>query len=151
MTQVTLRPAETDDLAFVTNCAGSAYSLYIERIGKKPAPMVADFAAAQREGHLEIMQAEKVDIGFLVSFSRQDSLFVENIAIAPEHQGKGFGGAIFALLEVRAQELGLATIELYTNEKMTENLTLYPRLGFEEFDRRTEAGFNRVYFRKTVD
>ena len=96
MTQVTLRPAETDDLAFVTNCAESAYSLYIERIGKKPAPMVADFAAAQREGHLEIMQAEKVDIGFLVSFSRQDSLFVENVAIAPEHQGKGFGGAIFA-------------------------------------------------------
>ena len=37
-----------------------------------------------------------------------------------------------------------------TNEKMTENLTLYPRLGYCEVARRTEDGFNRVYFQKTL-
>lgn len=113
--------------------------------------MVADFAAAQREGQLEILQCEQSTIGYLVSFTRNSSLFVENVAIAPQHQGKGYGGGVFALLEARAKVFGLAAIELYTNEKMTENLDFYPRLGFEEFDRRTEAGFKRVYFRKTVD
>lgn len=41
-------------------------------------------------------------------------------------------------------------MELYTNAKMTENLTLYARLGWRETDRRTEQGFERVYFEKAV-
>ena len=113
--------------------------------------MVADFAAALREGHLEILHEGNEPIGFLVSYALQNSLFVENVAIDPQHQGKGYGGSVFALLETRARSLELSAIELYTNEKMTENLNFYPRLGFKEFDRRTEAGFNRVYFRKAVD
>lgn len=113
--------------------------------------MVADFPAALREGRLEILQSGQRAIGYLVSDTRQSSLFVENVAIDPQHQGKGYGGSVFALLETRARTAGLRAIELYTNEKMTENLKFYPRLGFEEIDRRTEAGFKRVYFRKTVD
>jgi hypothetical protein len=34
---------------------------------------------------------------------------------------------------------------------MTDNLGLYPRLGYEEFDRRREDGFDRVYFSKALD
>jgi hypothetical protein len=33
---------------------------------------------------------------------------------------------------------------------MTENLGLYPRLGYQQFDRRVEDGFDRVYFEKTL-
>ena len=151
MAQMNLRPAEIDDLGFVRACARSAYSLYVERIGKEPAPMVADFASALAQSQLEILQANDRPIGFLVSYSQQDHLFVENVAIDPQHQGHGYGGAVFTLLEARAKARGLAAIELYTNEKMTENLAFYPRLGFNEIDRRTEAGFNRVYFRKNLD
>ena len=151
MAQMNLRPAEIDDLDFVRACARNAYSLYVERIGKEPAPMVADFATTLAQGQLEILQVDENAIGFLVSYSQQDHLFVENVAIDPQHQGQGYGGAVFALLEARTKARGLAAIELYTNEKMTENLAFYPRLGFNEIDRRTEAGFNRVYFRKNLD
>ena len=41
-------------------------------------------------------------------------------------------------------------MDLYTNAKMRENLALYARLGWREVDRRTESGFERVYFEKTV-
>jgi len=34
---------------------------------------------------------------------------------------------------------------------MTENLSLYPALGYHQFDRRVEDGFERIYFRKTLD
>jgi hypothetical protein len=37
---------------------------------------------------------------------------------------------------------------LYTNEKMTDNLSIYRKLGYVEVARRTENGFNRVYFEK---
>jgi hypothetical protein len=33
---------------------------------------------------------------------------------------------------------------------MTANLSIYPRLGYTETGRRTEDGFNRVYFEKTI-
>jgi hypothetical protein len=33
---------------------------------------------------------------------------------------------------------------------MTDNLSLYPHLGYAEVDRRTEDGFNRVYFEKDL-
>jgi hypothetical protein len=33
---------------------------------------------------------------------------------------------------------------------MTENLKIYPKLGYTVVGRRTEAGFNRVYFEKTL-
>ena len=37
---------------------------------------------------------------------------------------------------------------LYTHEKMTENLALYARIGYVEYDRRSQGAFSRVYLRK---
>jgi hypothetical protein len=33
---------------------------------------------------------------------------------------------------------------------MTENIRMYEHLGYEETDRRTEEGYDRVYMRKTL-
>ena len=33
---------------------------------------------------------------------------------------------------------------------MTENQALYARLGYREFERRTEKGYPRVYMRKAL-
>jgi ribosomal protein S18 acetylase RimI-like enzyme len=57
---------------------------------------------------------------------------------------------LIAFAEDHARELGLDAVTLYTNEAMTENLRLYPALGFVETGRRVEDGYRRVYFRKTV-
>ncbi len=37
-----------------------------------------------------------------------------------------------------------------TNEKMSQNLSIYPHLGYVETGRRIEDGFNRVYFEKKL-
>lgn len=54
-------------------------------------------------------------------------------------------------VEQKAKAEGYCRLELYTNAKMTENLGLYPRLGYQQFDRRIENGFDRVYFYKTLE
>lgn len=76
---------------------------------------------------------------------------LENIAVMPSAAGKGIGKSLIAFCENETRRLGLLTVETYTNEKMTENLSIYPRLGYVEIDRRTENGFNRVYFQKKLD
>jgi hypothetical protein len=39
---------------------------------------------------------------------------------------------------------------LYTHEKMTENLALYSRIGYVEYDRRSQVEFSLVFLRKQL-
>ena len=41
-------------------------------------------------------------------------------------------------------------MRLFTHERMVENLAFYPRRGFHETGRLTEAGGTRVFFAKPV-
>ena len=63
---------------------------------------------------------------------------------------RGFGRRLISHAEEEARRLGFAAIELYTHELMSENIALYQRLGYEEFARQTEKGYNRVYMRKQL-
>ncbi len=146
----TLRLAIHNDLNFMQQCATTAYEKFVARIGKKPAPMVADFAAAIAENQAQIIQNGGEPVGYVISYAINDVLLVENIALLPQCQGKGLSRDVFDQLEMQAINGGRSAIELYTNEKMTENLGLYPKLGFVEIDRRHEDGFDRVYFLKAV-
>ena len=72
------------------------------------------------------------------------------MAVDPARRGQGIGGALIAFVEAEARRAGLVAVELYTNGMMRENLEMYPALGYRETGRRTEDGFERVYFRKEV-
>lgn len=145
-----IRQADSSDIPAVKACAEAAYSHYIERIGKPPAPMVADFATQAADGILWVV-ADGADVGgFVVFYPRGDHMHLENVAVSPHHQGKGLGKRLIVYVEDAGRAAGLAAVELYTNEKMTENLSIYPMLGYRETGRRYEDGFNRIYFRKDL-
>ena len=148
-----IRPALESDLVAVRRCAEAAYAGYVARIGRKPAPMVADFGAALAAGGLFVAEDEESGgiAGYIVFYPRGDYVHLENVAVDPTRQGRGLGRALIEFAERRGRDLGLGRIELYTNAKMTENLALYPRLGYREFARRVEDGFDRVYFGKDFD
>ena len=145
-----LRFAGPGDLDAIRHCAEAAYAPYVPRIGRRPAPMDADFAALIDAGHVAVIKADGMLAAYVVSYPRGDHLQVENIAVAPSHQGRGLGRLMLAWAEQRACEAGRVAVELYTNAAMTENLTLYPQLGYRETMRGEEAGFSRVYFRKEL-
>lgn len=146
-----IRPARSDDAAAVQACAEAAYALYVERIGRKPAPMIADFATQIADGLVHVAtDAEDRVTGYVVFYPRDGSMHLENVAIDPARQGTGLGRALIAFVEERARADGLSGVELYTNARMTENQKLYPRLGYQEIDRRTEDGFERIYYRKAL-
>ncbi len=153
MTQhLTIRPARPDDAPGIRACARQAYARYIPRIGREPAPMLADFPAQIAAGKVRVAEsADGALLGFIVFFPEAGQMFLENVAILPQAAGRGIGRALIGFCEETARARGLDAVQLYTNEKMTENLALYPRLGYGEVARRTEDGFNRVYFEKTLD
>lgn len=147
-----IRPAILDDEAGVRECAESAYARYVAAIGRKPAPMVADYAAQIAAGELYVATDEhNVLQGFIVFFPHEEHMLLENVAVQPWASGRGIGKALIKFCEDEARRLGLSAVHLYTNEKMTENLAIYPRLGYVEVDRRIEDGFNRVFFEKHLE
>jgi tRNA (guanine-N7-)-methyltransferase len=76
--------------------------------------------------------------------------FLDAVAVAPSHQGRGIGPRLIAAAEREMREAGAATVRLYTNAAMTGNLALYPRLGYREAGRAVQDGFDRVFFEKAL-
>ena len=145
-----IRKAEPRDLGAIAACAVQAYAPYVLRIGKKPAPMVADFQTQIGEGKVDVLIDEGDLRGFIVHYPHRDHVHIENVAVLPTDQGKGYGRALIAFAEDRARQQGFDRVELYTNQMMTENLSFYPALGYVEIDRRSEDGFYRVFYRKDL-
>ena len=147
---ISIRLATAADCAFVQACAQLAYVKYIDRIGKAPAPMVADFAAQITAKKVIVAIDNAAPIAFAVCYPLGGDFHLENIAVAPDNQGGGVGRLLIEAVQLQAKQRGFDTVSLYTNEKMVENLDWYKGLGFIEISRRFEDGFNRAYFKKLL-
>lgn len=110
--------------------------------------MVQDFPAAIAAGRAWVI-GEPVQ-GFVVAYATGADWHIENVAVAPDAQGRGLGRALIETAEAEGRTRGLARAVLYTNAAMTPNLTLYPRLGYTVTGRRVEHGLDRVYFAKAL-
>jgi GNAT superfamily N-acetyltransferase len=145
-----LRPASERDAPAVTACVNAAYRHYVERIGKPPGPMTEDYAKVIRERRVTVAENRGKITGVLVLAVTEEGFLLENVAVHPSHHGRGLGRTLLEFAEAEALRGGFDSIYLYTHEKMTENQVLYGKIGYVEFDRRTEKGFARVYMRKSV-
>lgn len=146
-----IRQAEASDEPDVRECAEQAYARYVPLIGRKPAPMVADFAAQIAAGEVYVATDDRNAFqGFIVFHAEDGHMLLENVAVLPRAAGHGVGKRLIGFCENATRRRGMNAVHLYTNEKMTENLSIYPKLGYVEVARRTENGFNRVYFEKVL-
>ena len=145
-----IRPAVAGDVPAIEALVRDAYAMYVPRIGREPAPVTADHAGLVAAGRTSVIEADGEVAGVIVLIPGGAHLLVENVAVAPKAQGRGLGRELMAFAERRAAQLGMAELRLYTNQLMTENLALYPALGYAETGRRAEDGFARVYFSKRI-
>ena len=150
MSGTSIRRATTADLAGIRQLIADSYEKYIERIGRPPAPMTADYAATLEHARMWVLEVGGAIVGALVTEDRGDHLLLETIAVAPGAQRSGYGRLLLDRAERDAAELGLPEVRLYTNEAMAENLTFYPRHGYRETGRAVQDGFRRVYFSKAL-
>lgn len=147
--QTIIRDADMADVTRIAQIARLAYQPYVAAIGREPAPMCADFATLVARDQVRVATTGQV-IGYVVSYASGPVWHLENIAVAPDIQSSGVGRMLIADVERRARLAGATAIDLYTNEKMTDNLTFYPRLGFTETGRAVQDGFHRVFFHKPL-
>jgi ribosomal protein S18 acetylase RimI-like enzyme len=61
--------------------------------------------------------------------------WVNYLAVAPEHQGKGFGRAIMAEAEKRLERMGCPKLNVQVRGANTAAVEFYRRLGYQVEDR----------------
>jgi ribosomal protein S18 acetylase RimI-like enzyme len=143
-----IRLATPSDLPAIRAVIDAAYTRYLTRMDKKPAPMLRDYAPSVQAGTTWVVGSPVTAV--LTLYPREDLLYVENVAVAPSAQGRGLGRALMEFAEQEAARRGLDRMALVTHEVMTENQAIYARLGYAEIERRAEDGYRRVYMEKQL-
>jgi ribosomal protein S18 acetylase RimI-like enzyme len=144
------RAAGVEDASNVAELIDAAYRHYVERIGGPPRPMTDDYAEVIRDRRVTVAEAHGAIVGVIVLAVTDEGFLVDNVAVHPAHRGSGLGRALLELAEAEARRAGFDSIYLYTHERMTENLGLYARIGYVEYDRRSQGAFSLVYLRKQL-
>jgi len=145
-----IRLATPADRATVESIVRDAYSIYLDRMDKPPGPMLDDYAMLIEDGAVSLLDEAGKVRAIIVLLPQADHLLLDNIAVCPDSQGTGLGRRLIAFAEAEARRLGFAEVRLYTHQTMTENITLYTRLGFVETGRGRENGYNRVFMAKRL-
>ena len=145
---LSVRRATAADLPAIRALIDAAYARYLTRMDKPPGPMLRDYGPSVDDGTTWVTGSPIEAV--LTLYSRDDHLYIENIAVHPDIQGRGLGRALMSFAEDEATRRGLARLALVTHEVMTENQAIYARLGYTEVDRRVEDGYRRIYMEKDL-
>jgi N-acetylglutamate synthase-like GNAT family acetyltransferase len=146
--EYSFRPATRADVSKVAALVNAAYGHYVERIGMVPRPMTDDYAEVIANERVTVADSHGTIVGVIVLTVDEEGFLIDNVAVEPSHRGEGLGKALLEYAEAEARQMGFGSIHLYTHEKMTENLALYSRIGYIEYDRRSQGEFSLVYMRK---
>jgi len=147
---IAVEPATAADAPAVAALVAEAYAKYIPRIGREPGPMLEDYPARIAEGAVWVARDGERLAGILVLLDRPGYLLLDNVAVSGAAQGRGVGRALMAFAEAEACRRGYREVRLYTHQTMTENIAMYPRLGYQETGRGIEDGYARVFFGKPL-
>jgi ribosomal protein S18 acetylase RimI-like enzyme len=127
---VELREAVAADAAAIGDLTRRAYAKWTEVIGREPRPMTVDYADAVLRHRFDLLYAGGTLAALIETIAHADHLLIENVAVAPAFQRRGFGQRLLAHAEAVAAAAGLREIRLYTNARFTGNVALYLKLGY---------------------
>ena len=125
-----LRRATLVDVAAIAALTRDAYAKWVPVIGRPAKPVTADYDAAVRDHLIDLLHADGNLVALIESIVAPDHLLIENLAVAPACQGRGYGRRLMDHAEDVARGLGFAEIRLYTNKLFAENVAFYRKLGY---------------------
>lgn len=85
----TLRRATLDDADRVREIVRAAYAKWVPVIGREPMPMRVDYAEAIGAHRIDLVLLQGEPAGLIETRAEVDHLWIENVAVRPEDQGRG--------------------------------------------------------------
>jgi len=140
-----LRQARVEDADGLAACLTAAYAPYKKTIADLPD--VADDCEGQiAKSQVWVIEQDDTIIAALLLTPGEGHLYLSNVAVHPDHRGKGLGRILMSKAEAEATRQGFPAVHLTTHAMMPENVRLYTRLGYIEEGRSA----NKVFMRKEL-
>ena len=79
-----------------------------------------------------VTDTEDFPVGFLLTSHRPPDLYIDEIAVHPDHGRKGLGGALLEFCIASAKDIGERSISLSTFRNVPWNAPFYVSHGFKE-------------------
>lgn len=133
---LTLRVGDTKDVEQIRALTLRAYQKWVAITPRKPRPMTVDYSESIKTNRFDLLFDGDALVGLIETVRQDDELMIVNVAVEPDHQGRGFGVRLMKHAEMLARSASLRRTRLYTNKLMTTNISLYERLGYR-FERET--------------
>ncbi|MDF1749895.1 MAG: GNAT family N-acetyltransferase [Alphaproteobacteria bacterium] len=146
----TFRKANPNDAITIRALVRAAYAKWVPVIGREPMPMRADYDRAIADHHIELLTLKEDLVGVIEMMILPDHLWIENIAVHPNAQGKGFGKQLLARAQELAHAHNVTEIRLLTNGAFTDNIQLYENQGYKITAREPFMGGITVYMSKAL-
>lgn len=145
-----LRQGAAADAPAIRELTRAAYSKWISVIGREPKPMTADYAQALRRHRFDLLYVDGTLAALIETIAQADHLLIENVAVSPLYQGRGFGQRLLHHAERLAAAEGFGEIRLYTNELFAENVQFYGKLGYRVDREEAYMGGVAVHMSKSL-
>ena len=130
MRSPTLRKATPDDKAFAYEVKRAAMREYVELVwGWDEDQQWQLHDRWFREQDFQVITLDGEDVGILSVAMRPDCLFVNQLYVLPEHQGRGIGRKCMLSVMERAKSLGLP-VRLQVMKVNPRAVAFYQRVGF---------------------
>lgn len=128
----TFRQALPADYGDVDRVLRAAFTPYIRKLGREIGPDYnSRLAASIERGDVYLADEAGRIAGVAVTERRDDSFYIDRLAVDPAQQRTGTGSWLLVRLEEVARSSGLAGLSLETAEMMEHLVRLYRRHGFE--------------------
>lgn len=131
-----IREATIDDSVGLERCMVSAYAAYQERMnGARLPPVDVDYLSEIQNYPTWVVELEGCILAGLIMVFENGQASIANIAVDPKYQGQGIGSDLMKFAELKARKNNISELFLATHVLLTENISLYRHLGWEEIGR----------------
>jgi len=112
--------------------------------------MKADYKVAVMEHLVDLLEVDRTLAALIEMIPNSESLLIENLAVAPGFQRRGYARVLLERAQETAFALGLQGLRLFTNRLFESNVDLYLRHGFSIDREEPFMGGVTVYMSKSL-
>jgi ribosomal protein S18 acetylase RimI-like enzyme len=145
-----IRSARVEELPLLSHIEQSAAGLFLDTpyaFLVDAAPLSLDFVQQQfQAGHVWVaVDLDEKVVGYAIAREVDDTLYLQQIDVHPEHWHRGIGSALVNTVCDRAKQQGYRIVSLSTFRDIPWNAPFYSKLGFHPVNETELAnGFQQI-------
>ena len=153
MMKDSISKANMDDLQEILNLQYLAYQSEAALFGNKDIPPLKQTLDEVIEEYhkgiiLKMVDTDNLIIGSIRAWEMKGIVYVGKLMVHPDYRHRGYGTKLLRRIEEYYPQ---KRYELFTSTRSIDNIRLYKKMGYQEFDRRrVDDQLEFVYMEKIV-